>query len=339
MFRLIFGAFSLVLWSSFVYDDAYASRALPAVVEGLQGDLLEADDAALAPLSFVRFCIDHKRECEPGGAPGEVIELTAASLESLDLINRSVNRRIRPVAKPYVGGLGQWAVNPSAGDCNDYAVSKRHELIKKGFPVSALLLAVARTSWGEGHLLLIARTDRGDLVLDNLQTAIRPWNRTDYSWIKRQSPVDPMRWEAIATGAHSARVAAAIEKSRALAEARAEKRREARRLLAQARSDDREEAPALPGVRAMAVHAAKVALGYDALPAWASPARRYKMAEVADGFSPVPNIVGSFSLETSMDPMAEEVWASPPKAFDIALVATVEAVGQTVRWRYGASAQ
>ncbi len=331
MSRLFVFIAALMIWSSLVHDDAHASRALPAILDGLQGDVLEADDVALAPLSFVRFCMDHGQECEPGTVPGAVITLTGETLESLDLINRSINRRIRPVTKAYVGGLGRWAVNPSAGDCNDYAVTKRHELVKKGFPVSALLLAVARTSWGEGHLLLIVRTDRGDLVLDNLETTIRPWNHTDYAWIKRQSPIDPLRWETVSTGGRSARIAAAVQKSRLLAEARSEKRREARRLVAQARSDDVEKAPKASGAGETAVSVATVSLGYDAFPAWASPARFDGGAEAASGLTTVRSLLASFSLVISMDLLEGEAWASRPEPFDIALLGDETLLRQSVR--------
>lgn len=151
---------------------------------------LAEGEAALAPLSHVRFCMDHVEECSSSLEPATV---DVESFALLDEINRQVNARIRPQTKqPEIG----WAINPSAGDCNDYAVSKRHELIARGIPASALRLAVVRTSWGEGHLILVVRTELGDQVLDNLSGRILPWTALSYRFLKVQSVRDATAWVA-----------------------------------------------------------------------------------------------------------------------------------------------
>jgi predicted transglutaminase-like cysteine proteinase len=65
-------------------------------------------------------------------------------------------------------GLETSQVNPDRGNCHDYAVSKRHELIRAGWPSASLRLAIAYTRGGVGHLVVIVRTTDGDRVLDNL---------------------------------------------------------------------------------------------------------------------------------------------------------------------------
>jgi predicted transglutaminase-like cysteine proteinase len=42
--------------------------------------------------------------------------------------------------------------------------------------------------------VLIARTDRGDLVLDNQESLIRVWNETPYKFLKRQSQANAGQW-------------------------------------------------------------------------------------------------------------------------------------------------
>lgn len=42
--------------------------------------------------------------------------------------------------------------------------------------------------------MLIARTDRGDLVLDNQVGSIDLWSDTPYKFIKRQSQADAGEW-------------------------------------------------------------------------------------------------------------------------------------------------
>jgi predicted transglutaminase-like cysteine proteinase len=82
------------------------------------------------------------------------------------------------------------------GDCEDFAILKKHELLKRGWPASALLLTVARYR-GQGHTVLTVRTNEGDLVLDNLTSSIKDWSRTPYNYFARQSQADGRRWELI----------------------------------------------------------------------------------------------------------------------------------------------
>jgi len=43
----------------------------------------------------------------------------------------------------------------------------------------------------------VVKTSKGDLVLDNRTSAIRPWKNTDLRWVKIQSPDNPRLWLAI----------------------------------------------------------------------------------------------------------------------------------------------
>jgi len=90
-----------------------------------------------------------------------------------------------------------WTIAPDRGDCNDYAVTKRHELLRHGFPSSALRLSVTKTAAGIGHLVLVVVTTKGDLVMDSLADAIQPWQTTNYQWLKIQSARNPHYWVAI----------------------------------------------------------------------------------------------------------------------------------------------
>jgi predicted transglutaminase-like cysteine proteinase len=64
-----------------------------------------------------------------------------------------------------------------------------------------LRLAVVKTASGVGHLVLVVVTIKGDLVLDNLTEAIRPWQNTDYQWLKIQSASDAHYWYDVKTPA------------------------------------------------------------------------------------------------------------------------------------------
>ncbi|WP_342359356.1 transglutaminase-like cysteine peptidase [Terrarubrum flagellatum] len=161
------------------------------------GSWMQATENALAPLPYVKFCREQAEECRHSGE-NVLIDLDAATMSAMRRVNSSVNSRIRPQHHAVTSGVEDWSVNPAAGDCNDYAVTKRHELVAMGLPRSALLLAAVMTSWGEGHLVLVARTTRGDMVLDNLRGDIRSWDRAGYRWLKRESVASAALWEKMA---------------------------------------------------------------------------------------------------------------------------------------------
>jgi predicted transglutaminase-like cysteine proteinase len=154
----------------------------------------------LAPFQHVRFCLRNPAECKSDPAERERIELNEATTALLQRVNREINRSIAPTLKSYGANLAdRWTIAPASGDCNDYAVTKRHELIAGGLPARALRLAVVKTASDVGHLVLIVATTSGDLVLDNLTDAIRPWQATAYQWLKIQSATDARFWSGIRT--------------------------------------------------------------------------------------------------------------------------------------------
>jgi predicted transglutaminase-like cysteine proteinase len=78
-------------------------------------------------------------------------------------------------------------IAPASGDCEDYAVTKRAELLDRGWPARALLLSEVTTASGEHHMVLVVRTKSGDLVLDNLTHEVRLWFNVPYQSIRMQS--------------------------------------------------------------------------------------------------------------------------------------------------------
>ena len=74
------------------------------------------------------------------------------------------------------------------------ALAKRKALIANGWNASTLLMTVVRESNGNGHAVLMVRTDRGDLVLDNQNGKVLLWNETPYQFLKRQSQANAGQW-------------------------------------------------------------------------------------------------------------------------------------------------
>jgi predicted transglutaminase-like cysteine proteinase len=188
--------FSVVLAGAFAANDADArvrsqrdSSGLPSIAEA---------SPTLAPFQHVRFCLRYPTDCKSRPMEGERIELNAENSELLKRVNRSVNMSITPQLKSYGSNLeDEWTIAPDRGDCNDYAVTKRHELVENGLPSKALRLSVVTTATGIGHLVLVVATTKGDVVMDNLTEAIRPWQSTNYHWLKIQSATDARFWHGV----------------------------------------------------------------------------------------------------------------------------------------------
>ncbi len=158
---------------------------------------VELDTPSLAPLAFVRFCLHYARECEvrDGEADQGLITLTQMRLTDLLEVNRVVNHLIAPRPNPDILHA-EWHIAPRQGDCSDYAVTKRHELLARGWPSGALLLAEVILPSREHHLVLVVRTREDDLVLDNLSSDIRPASQSDYRWLRMQRKDNPNYWLA-----------------------------------------------------------------------------------------------------------------------------------------------
>jgi predicted transglutaminase-like cysteine proteinase len=156
---------------------------------------IEDASPTLAPFQHVRFCLRYPSDCKSNPADNDRIDLDVETSALLKRVNHSINMSIVPTLKSYGSNLGDgWTIAPGAGDCNDYAVTKRHELLESGLPSKGLRLSVATTPSGIGHLVLVVVTTKGDFVLDNLTEAIRPWRNTDYHWLKIQSATEAKFW-------------------------------------------------------------------------------------------------------------------------------------------------
>jgi predicted transglutaminase-like cysteine proteinase len=90
-----------------------------------------------------------------------------------------------------------WSYPGRYGDCEDYALEKRRELMDVGVPAGDLLMTVVRQPNGDGHAVLTVHTSLGDFILDNLEPRILVWTDTDYRYLKRQSETDSGEWVAV----------------------------------------------------------------------------------------------------------------------------------------------
>jgi len=151
------------------------------------------------PIGHHDLCARLPAECRERTADVRPVQLTPALWNQLIAVNDNVNTAIEPDTDKDIYGREEVWTYPDAGkgDCEDFVLLKRKELMQKGWPAGALLITVVRQTNGDGHAVLTVRTDRGDLVLDNLDGRIKLWTQTDYQFVKRQSDTDSGRWVSI----------------------------------------------------------------------------------------------------------------------------------------------
>jgi predicted transglutaminase-like cysteine proteinase len=144
--------------------------------------------AASAPLGYQLMCLKSPEQCKAGGAAQ--IKVSGDVLATLKRVNSRVNRTITP---RHDAGADVWTANATVGDCEDYVLAKRAALIKAGLPPSALRIAYVKTRSGEGHAILVVKSNGKDLVLDNLTSSIKPLSQTGYRIIS-MSTANPVKW-------------------------------------------------------------------------------------------------------------------------------------------------
>lgn len=169
------------------------------------------------PIGYVQFCQRLPDECAGSTRDETRYELTPARLLELDRVNRLINREIAPATDLELYGVEEYWTYPDArrkGDCEDYVLLKRRLLIEQGWPQSALLITVVRDERRDGHAILTVRTAQGDFVLDNKTEDIKPWHRSGYDFVMRQSYLNPRVWMSLEVNQPAAQVAVAAPKIR-----------------------------------------------------------------------------------------------------------------------------
>jgi predicted transglutaminase-like cysteine proteinase len=148
--------------------------------------------------AWVQLCREMPGECGVDVSEKAVIALTPAVWQVLSLVNREVNDRIKAVSdRDHWGVEDRWNLpEDGAGDCEDIQLLKRKLLIEHGLPRRAMRMTVVLEEEGGGHAVMMVRTDRGDLILDNRRQSILPWTQTGYVYIKAEGQ-DGMEWVSL----------------------------------------------------------------------------------------------------------------------------------------------
>lgn len=140
----------------------------------------------LGPAGFYDMCTTLQAECQP------VAETESLTLAEVKRINLTVNKDILPQPEP--PGVDIWLVGPKAGDCDDYVMTKRHDLIAAGLGSSRARVAVGVARNGQLHAVLIVNFGRNFYVLDNLTDEVLPVQRSAVRILTVQSTENPRLW-------------------------------------------------------------------------------------------------------------------------------------------------
>lgn len=162
------------------------------------------------PIGYTEFCLRSPGSCVPKDENAGAVAMTKEKWMQLRDINKHVNTTIKPMSDSEQYRVIEYWTFPETnkGDCEDYVLLKQKTLIERGWPASQLLITVVRDENHEGHAVLSVRTTSGDYILDNKHSNIELWDRTPYQYIKRQSSMDPARWESLLPLKNSPSVAA-----------------------------------------------------------------------------------------------------------------------------------
>ena len=185
----------------------FALAALAAASSAAGGSELRPDAAMVTgsvtsqPIGHYEFCQRYVSECAVRSKAASAPKLTQHGWEVLRSVNTAVNAEVVAMTDQEIYGKEEfWDYPAGAGDCEDFVLEKRRQLMAKGFSVADLLITVVRKPDGEGHAVLTVRTSEGDFILDNLSADVKPWTETPYTYLKRQASFNTGRWVTIENG-------------------------------------------------------------------------------------------------------------------------------------------
>ncbi|SEM07282.1 Predicted transglutaminase-like cysteine proteinase [Roseovarius tolerans] len=154
---------------------------------------LQAQMVMPSPKGAIAICQTYQWACAAQSARNlsSVAELALAHK-----VNAKVNATTRAVSDDRQYRLAErWSLPTSAGgDCEDFALQKKMELVRLGVNPNRLLLATVLDRRRVPHAVLVYRSDKGDLLLDNLTDKMLTWRKSGYVFLRMQNPDNPKQW-------------------------------------------------------------------------------------------------------------------------------------------------
>jgi len=177
-------------------EGAYNAPALPLPIAGISR--MPAGEVADSPRGFRELCLRDPGECNLPNGQGDASSLSTENMMSLlNSVNQRINRKVRWQPD---GGNDRWERpqgNNPKGDCEDFAIAKRDELLGAGFSTDKMYLAIGYLAKAGLHAVLIVSTSQGDFVLDSLNERIVPWYKAPYVWVMRETNAASQEWRMV----------------------------------------------------------------------------------------------------------------------------------------------
>lgn len=164
--------------------------ALSGLTRGGGSAIEKVTQPTRAPIAYMMLCLTLPNECRSHNQ-AEIV-YSADLMTKISHVNDNINSSM--IAQLDKGDT--WQVGGKTGDCEDFALTKRRDLINAGVAAGALRMAVVKTEKGDGHAVLIVKTDLGDLVLDNRRNNIVLSQNSGYTFLKMATE-NPLKWNKL----------------------------------------------------------------------------------------------------------------------------------------------
>lgn len=187
------------LWLQGLLGLLFALGASPAFAHSHPAMVVDGAET-LPPLGWLGYCRRNSVDpsCNGVAAAAQAPADAEATLETVQQAIGALPRR-----REAAGAADTWEIaGARGGDCEDLALAARKLLIERGFPATALRIALGRTETGEGHAVLTVDMEDGGrpvtYVLDNRYRHVIRYDRfaaTGFRILARQAATG-MGWVA-----------------------------------------------------------------------------------------------------------------------------------------------
>ena len=175
---------------------AVGAMAIGSNADASEGRFIKTVAASPPPTGAQQLCRQYSWACATKSSASMSHQ---REMQIIQRVNRHVNATTRSVTdQSQYRTTERWALPTSrGGDCEDFALLKKRDLIRAGIDPNKLLIATVLDTQRNAHAVLVYRSASGDLVLDNLTNQIKPWTATRYLFLRMQNPRKPSSWVGV----------------------------------------------------------------------------------------------------------------------------------------------
>ena len=196
-FRAVFARLTLATGQLFIVSAlAFSVLNVGTAADASEGSFIQIVSASPPPSGARQLCRQYNWACS---SKASASMSSRQEMQIIQRVNRQVNATTRSVTdQSQYRTAERWALPTSrGGDCEDFALLKKRDLIRAGVDPSKLLIATVLDARRNAHAVLVYRSAAGDLVLDNLTNQIKPWSATEYLFLRMQNPRKPSGWVGV----------------------------------------------------------------------------------------------------------------------------------------------